>query len=115
MMSRKHSKAMAGFVIEWDVDRAGVVSNRRTYRRQGGLVLPIKELINIKALLDLPWRWKHEPFTKGPAAGVVVTDEELAYGKQLYYKAKGWTEDGMIPKELLINLGMPDVAEEIGV
>lgn len=64
---------------------------------------------------DLPWRWKHEPFTKGPAAGVVVTDEELAYGKQLYYKAKGWTEDGMIPKELLIKLGMPDVAEEIGV
>jgi len=64
---------------------------------------------------DLPWRWKHDPFTKGPAAGVVVTDEELAYGKQLYYKAKGWTEDGMIPKELLIKLGMPDVAEEIGV
>ena len=46
---------------------------------------------------------------------MVVTDEELAYGKQLYYKAKGWTEDGMIPKELLIKLGMPDVAEEIGV
>jgi aldehyde:ferredoxin oxidoreductase len=64
---------------------------------------------------DLPWRWKHDPFTKGPAAGVVVTDDELAYGKQLYYKAKGWTEDGMIPKELLIKLGMPDVAEEIGV
>jgi aldehyde:ferredoxin oxidoreductase len=35
--------------------------------------------------------------------------------KQLYYKAKGWTETGMMPKELLEKLGMPDVAEAIGV
>ncbi len=28
--------------------------------------------------------------------------------KDLYYKAKGWTEEGLIPKELLIKLGMPD-------
>lgn len=64
---------------------------------------------------ELPWRWKHDPMTKGPGAGVVVTDEELEYMKQLYYKAKNWTEEGLIPKEHLINLGMPDVAEEIGV
>lgn len=64
---------------------------------------------------DLPWRWKHEPFTKGASAGHIITDEELAYMKDLYYKAKGWREDGMIPKDLLISLGMPDVAEQIGV
>ncbi len=64
---------------------------------------------------ELPWRWKHEAMTKGPGAGVFVTDEELDYMKLLYYKAKGWTEEGLIPKELLIDLGMPDVAEEIGV
>jgi aldehyde:ferredoxin oxidoreductase len=64
---------------------------------------------------DLPWRWKHEPMTKGASAGVVVSDEELAYLKDLYYAAKGWTNDGMIPKQLLIDLGMPDVAEQIGV
>ncbi|MEL7626073.1 MAG: aldehyde ferredoxin oxidoreductase family protein [Anaerolineaceae bacterium] len=64
---------------------------------------------------DLPWRWKHDAFTKGPGAGVVTTDEELEYLKQLYYKAKNWTEEGMIPKEYLIKLGMDDVAEEIGV
>ncbi|HBO34330.1 MAG TPA: aldehyde:ferredoxin oxidoreductase, partial [Anaerolineaceae bacterium] len=64
---------------------------------------------------DIPWRWKHDPMTKGPGAGVVTTDEELEYMKQLYYKAKGWTEEGLIPKEHLIKLGMPDVAEEIGV
>jgi aldehyde:ferredoxin oxidoreductase len=64
---------------------------------------------------DIPYRWKHDPMTKGPGAGHVVTDEELNYMKQLYYKAKGWTEEGLIPKQLLIDLGMDDVAEEIGV
>jgi aldehyde:ferredoxin oxidoreductase len=64
---------------------------------------------------DLPWRWKHEPMTIGPSAGHVVTDEELAYLKKIYYEAKGWTEEGLIPKQLLIDLGMEDVAEEIGV
>jgi aldehyde:ferredoxin oxidoreductase len=53
--------------------------------------------------------------TKGPGAGVVTTDEELEYMKKLYYEYKGWTEDGLIPKKLLIKLGMPDVAEQIGV
>ncbi|MCK9246122.1 MAG: aldehyde ferredoxin oxidoreductase family protein [Anaerolineaceae bacterium] len=64
---------------------------------------------------ELPWRWKHDKMTMGPGAGVVVSDEELEYMKQLYYKAKNWNEEGLIPKEFLIQLGMPDVAEEIGV
>ncbi|MFP4344573.1 MAG: aldehyde ferredoxin oxidoreductase family protein [Anaerolineales bacterium] len=64
---------------------------------------------------DLPYRWKHDPMTKGPSAGYVVTDEELEYLKALYYEAKGWTKEGLIPKEKLIELGMDDVAEEIGV
>ena len=63
----------------------------------------------------LPYRWQHEPMTKGVSAGHVVTDEELEYLKDLYYEAKGWTEDGLIPKEKLMELGMEDIAEEIGV
>ncbi len=64
---------------------------------------------------DLPYRWKHEPMTIGPSAGHVVTDEELEYLKKIYYEAKGWTPEGMIPKKVLIDLGMDDIAEEIGV
>ncbi len=63
----------------------------------------------------LPYRWQHEPMTKGPSAGHIVTDEELEYLKDIYYEAKGWTEEGLIPKEKLVELGMEDVAEEIGV
>ncbi|MCJ7519499.1 MAG: aldehyde ferredoxin oxidoreductase family protein [Anaerolineaceae bacterium] len=64
---------------------------------------------------DLPWRWKHDPMTKGPSAGHVTTDKELEYMKDLYYAAKGWTKEGLIPKKKLIDLGMSDVAEQIGV
>ncbi len=63
----------------------------------------------------LPWRWMHEPMKEGASAGYVVSEEELEYLKDLYYEAKGWTKDGLIPKEKLVSLGMEDVAEEIGV
>ncbi len=63
----------------------------------------------------LPYRWHHDPMTKGASAGHVVTEEELEYLKDLYYAAKGWTNEGLIPKSKLIELGMDDVAEQIGV
>lgn len=80
----------------------------------------IKKAFNIRegwtrADDHLPWRWMHEPMTEGASAGHMVTEEELEYMKDLYYKAKGWTKEGLIPKEQLIELGMEDVAEEIGV
>ncbi len=52
---------------------------------------------------------------EGASAGHVVTEEELEYMKDLYYAAKGWTKDGLIPKKKLKGLGMDDVAKEIGV
>ncbi len=63
----------------------------------------------------LPYRWHHDPMTKGASAGHVVTVEELEYLKDLYYAAKGWTKEGLIPKAKLVELGMEDVAEVIGV
>ena len=80
----------------------------------------IKKAFNIRegwtrADDHLPWRWQHEPMKEGASAGYVVTEEELEYLKDIYYKAKGWTKEGLIPKEKLVELGMDDVAEEIGV
>jgi len=63
----------------------------------------------------LPYRWTHEAFKEGASKDTFVTEEELAYLKKIYYEAKGWTEEGLIPKDKLIALGMEDVAEEIGV
>jgi len=80
----------------------------------------IKKAFNIRegwtsADDHLPYRWQHDPMTEGASAGYVVTEEELKYLRDIYYEAKGWTEEGLIPKEKLIALGMDDVAEEIGV
>jgi aldehyde:ferredoxin oxidoreductase len=80
----------------------------------------IKKAFNIRegwtrADDHLPYRWHHDPMEEGPSAGHVVTEEELEYLKDLYYEAKGWTKEGLIPKAKLTELGMPDVAEAIGV
>lgn len=64
---------------------------------------------------DLNYRWKHEPMKQGPSAGYVVSDEELEDMKDQYYAVKGWTKEGMIPKTKLVELGMPDIADQIGV
>lgn len=80
----------------------------------------IKKAFNIRegwtrADDHLPYRWHREPLPKGASKGSLVTEEELEYLKDLYYAAKGWTKDGLIPKEKLVALGMEDVAEAIGV
>jgi len=80
----------------------------------------IKKAFNIRegwtrADDHLPYRWMNEALKEGASAGYMVTSEELEYMKDLYYEAKGWTKEGLIPKEKLIALGMPDIAEEIGV
>ena len=86
----------------------------------GERAFTIKKAFNIRegwtrADDHLPYRWQHDPMKEGASAGYVVTEEELKYLKDIYYEAKGWTEEGLIPKEKLIALGMDDVAEEIGV
>jgi aldehyde:ferredoxin oxidoreductase len=80
----------------------------------------IKKAFNIRegwtrADDHLPYRWHHEAMKEGSSKGSVVTEEELEYLKDLYYHAKGWTKEGLIPKQKLIELGMEDVAEAIGV
>jgi aldehyde:ferredoxin oxidoreductase len=80
----------------------------------------IKKAFNIRegwtrADDHLPHRWHTEPLAEGNSKGHVVSPEELEYLKDLYYRAKGWTQEGLIPKQKLIDLGMEDVAETIGV
>ena len=52
---------------------------------------------------------------RGHAFAIQADDSELEYLKDIYYEAKGWTKQGLIPKAKLVELGMDDVAEVIGV
>lgn len=46
---------------------------------------------------------------------VALKPDDLRMMIDAYYEARGWTEEGLIPKEKLIELGLEDIAEEIGV
>ncbi len=63
----------------------------------------------------LPPRLTSEPVPDGPAQGHYITPEELRLEIADYYEARGWTAEGLIPRQKLADLGLADIAEEIGV
>ncbi len=86
----------------------------------GDRVWNLKKAFNIRegwtrADDTLPPRALHDPVPSGPSKGSVISPEELDLLIADYYQARGWTEDGMIPKAKLIELGLEEEAEEIGV
>ena len=56
-----------------------------------------------KADDTLPTRMLEEPLTEGPAAGHVVELDEML---PLFYKARGWDENGVPTQEKLLELGL---------
>lgn len=63
----------------------------------------------------LPDRWTQDPMPEGGSKGAVVSPEGLKEMIDAYYLARGWTPEGLIPKDKLAALDMADVAEDIGV
>jgi len=63
----------------------------------------------------LPGRVLGDPLPSGPGKGVYVKPEELRMMIDDYYQARGWTPDGLIPKDKLVALGLEDIAEDVGV
>jgi len=63
----------------------------------------------------LPGRVFDDPIPSGPGKGVHLTPDELNYLIDDYYQARGWTDEGLIPAQKLIELDLADIAAEIGV
>jgi aldehyde:ferredoxin oxidoreductase len=59
----------------------------------------------------LPPRLFKDPISSGKAAGAVVSEKDLRTAIDDYYRARGWTPDGLIPTEKLKALGMDDILE----
>jgi aldehyde:ferredoxin oxidoreductase len=59
----------------------------------------------------LPPRLFKDPIGSGKAAGAVVSEKYLKTATDDYYRARGWTPDGLIPMEKLKALGMDDILE----
>jgi len=86
----------------------------------GERVVTLKKAFNIregwtKADDWLPPRVLEDPIPTGPTKGAYIKPEELRMMIDDYYQARGWTADGLIPRSKLIELGLEDVAEDIGV
>ena len=80
-------------------------------RRCGERISNLKKLFNIRegwsrADDTLPPRSLEESLPTGVASGVGLTREELDFMIASYYHARGWTEDGLIPKGKLEALGL---------
>jgi aldehyde:ferredoxin oxidoreductase len=74
----------------------------------------LKKLFNIRegwsrADDTLPPRVFQETLPTGVVAGVGLAREELDMMVQSYYRARGWTEDGLIPEGTLRRLGLSDL------
>jgi len=55
-----------------------------------------------------------DPIPDGVAKGSVVTKKEFELMLDAYFEARGWNSDGIPKKEKLIELGLNEVAKDVG-
>jgi aldehyde:ferredoxin oxidoreductase len=77
----------------------------------GERICTLKKAFNIRqgwtAADDwLPARALREPIPSGPGQGVHMEEGELREMIASYYTARGWTAEGLIPREKLVELGL---------
>lgn len=62
-----------------------------------------------------PPRIMMDPIPSGVAKGSLVTNEEFELMLNAYFKARGWNSKGVHTKRKLVELGLEDIAKDIGV
>jgi aldehyde:ferredoxin oxidoreductase len=90
------------------------------FARTGTRICNLKKAFNIREGWQsaddwLPARALRDAMPSGPGKGVHMTEEELRVMIESYYDARGWTKDGFIPREKLEDLGLTDIAADVGV
>ena len=86
-------------------------------KRAGERVNNLKKLFNIREGWTreddtLPPRALREKLPSGVAEGVGLSPDDLNMMVEGYYRARGWTEDGLIPEAKLRELDLLDLARE---
>jgi aldehyde:ferredoxin oxidoreductase len=92
----------------------GIPMSAAELMQAGERINNLKKAFNIregwKRAADwLPPRLFKDPLSSGKAQGAVLSERELTVAIDDYYRARGWTPDGLIPMEKLKSLGMDDV------
>ena len=86
-------------------------------RQAGERINNLKKLFNLRqgwtrADDTLPPRVLEEKLPDGVAAGVGLTRAELDFMIGGYYRARGWSEEGLIPDSKLAELGLAELVSE---
>jgi aldehyde:ferredoxin oxidoreductase len=86
-------------------------------RQVGERVSNLKKCFNIREGWTkeddwLPGRILEEPLPDGADQGTMLTPEELRLMIDDYYAARGWTQEGLIPPQKLVELGLEDLVEK---
>jgi aldehyde:ferredoxin oxidoreductase len=89
-----------------------------SYLLVGERIWNLVRLFNLREGLDpaddkLPSRLFNDPFTRGPAKGVVLTEEGFLQGLKEYYSLRGWDENGVPTMEKLNELGIGEYSKGI--
>lgn len=97
----------------------GLPMTAEDLRRVGERVVNLKKAFNIRegwtAADDwLPARCFDDPLPRGASAGRVIDRDDFRAMLGAYYRARGWTADGLIPEDTLAELGLADVAAQLG-
>ena len=90
---------------------AGFDHDVESYLKCGERIWNLIRLFNLREGLKpdsdkLPPRLFKEPFTKGPAKGIVLTEEGFEKSLQEYYMLRGWNKKGIPTEEKLKELGL---------
>lgn len=64
---------------------------------------------------SLPPRMLKDPIVDLVSKGYVMTESELNFLLDDYYSTRGWTDKGLQKKQKLTELGLEDIAKEVGV
>ena len=100
----EESAEIYGHVTGWPTTAADL-------KKAGERINNLRKLFNIREGWtrsddSLPPRALSEALTDAPVEGVRLTNTELTSMIDGYYQARGWTQDGLIPKEKLTELGL---------
>jgi aldehyde:ferredoxin oxidoreductase len=94
----------------------GIPLTPEEMRLAGERMINMSRLFNMREGLTraddtLPYRTMHDPIPDGVAKGSHVTQEELDLMLDAYYKARGWTNDGVPTIEKLEELDLSEYAD----
>jgi len=91
-----------------------------SYLLAGERVWNLIRLFNLREGLDpdgdkLPTRFFKDSFTKGPAKGIVLPEEEFRQSLLEYYSLRGWNAKGIPTQKKLKEIGLVKYAKAIGL